>query len=123
MLVLYINFPYEKLYSKSFIFKSNTPNPCTYQCEKEESTIKNASIVNDELEEMKERYLWKGLDLQRYDVVEILPQFGKHAVIIMKCKEREDIKPWCVQYMQSGHYFATREELDEYMATRKWIRN
>lgn len=37
-----------------------------------------------------EKYLWKGLDLKRYSVVQIIPQDSKHAVIIIFSNDKND---------------------------------
>lgn len=65
------------------------------------------------------RYLWKGLNLNRYSVVKILPQNKSHAVIIMRNKDPAD-DHWCLEYRGSGHYFGTAEELTAYYRKRKF---
>lgn len=35
-------------------------------------------------------YLWKGLDLEKYEVINILPKSNKYAVIIMRCRNPAD---------------------------------
>ena len=62
-------------------------------------------------------YLWKGLDLQRYSVVRIVPQSKEHAVIIMYSNEPSDLR-WCLQYKGNGHYFASAKELMDYYCSR-----
>lgn len=63
------------------------------------------------------RYLWKGLDLQRYSVVRIIPQNKEHAVIIMYSNDPSD-PHWCLQYRGNGHYFATTKQLMDYYHSR-----
>lgn len=63
------------------------------------------------------RYLWKGLDLQRYSVVRIVPQDEDNAVIIMYSNDPSD-PHWCLQYRGNGHYFATAKQLMDYYCSR-----
>lgn len=65
------------------------------------------------------RFLWKGLDLIRYEPVEIIPQHKnvKNAVIIMRCRDDHD-HHWCVEYKGNGCYFTTFEEMAEYYYSR-----
>lgn len=65
------------------------------------------------------KYLWKGLNLQRYSVVRIIPQDSKYAVIIMLSKDKHD-PHWCLQYKGNGHYFDTIHQLIEYYHSRKF---
>ena len=64
------------------------------------------------------RYLWKGLNLNRYSVVRIIPQDAKHAVIIMFSNDRND-PHWCLQYKGNGHYFDTAQQLMDYFHSRR----
>ena len=68
------------------------------------------------------RYLHKGLNLDDFDVIDILPQNTRHAVIIMRNKNSEVPTPWCLQYCGNGHYFNSKEELDNYFKKRKFKR-
>lgn len=61
------------------------------------------------------RYLHKGLNLDDFDVIDILPQDRHYAVIIMKNKHSYAPKKWCLQYRGNGHYFDTEEELRAYL--------
>lgn len=63
------------------------------------------------------RYLWKGLNYDRYFVVKIIPQDEENAVIVMCSKDKED-PHWCLEYMGSGKYFDTVIELIEYYKSR-----
>jgi len=65
------------------------------------------------------RYLWKGLNLNRYSVVRIIPQDAKHAVIIMFSNDRND-PHWCLQYKGNGHYFDTAQQLMDYFHSRRF---
>ena len=66
------------------------------------------------------RYLYKGLNLDDFDVIDILPQDRHSAVIIMKNKHSYAPKKWCLQYRGNGHYFDTEEELNAYFKERKF---
>lgn len=66
-----------------------------------------------------DKYLWKGLDLNRYSVVRIIPQDAKHAVIIMFSNDRND-PHWCLQYKGNGHYFDTFQQLMNYFHSRRF---
>lgn len=68
------------------------------------------------------RFLHRGLALDDFDVVEILPQNTHHAVIVMHNKNSEAPTPWCLQYCGNGHYFETRDELDSYFKKRRFKR-
>lgn len=70
-------------------------------------------MANDDLS----RYLWKGLDLKRYSVVKIVPQDEHNAVIIMFSNDPND-PHWCMEYMGSGHYFDTIDQLLDYYYSR-----
>lgn len=63
------------------------------------------------------RYLWKGLDLERYAVFKIIPQDEDNAVIIMYSKDKGN-PHWCLEYLGNGHYFDTFGELAAYYASR-----
>ena len=62
-------------------------------------------------------YLWKGLDLERYSVVRIIPQDEDNAVIIMYSNDKDD-PHWCLEYMGGGHYFDTIDQLTDYYRSR-----
>lgn len=66
-----------------------------------------------------DKYLWKGLDLNRYSVVRIIPQDAQHAVIIMFSNDRND-PHWCLQYKGNGHYFDTFQQLMNYFHSRRF---
>lgn len=66
------------------------------------------------------RYLHKGLNLDDFTVVKIIPQDRHFAVIIMKNKDPYAPKKWCLQYRGNGHYFDTEEELNAYFKERKF---
>ena len=66
------------------------------------------------------KYLWKGLDYNRYFVVKIIPQDRHYAVIIMRNNDPYAPKKWCLQYRGNGHYFDTEEELNAYFKERKF---
>lgn len=68
-------------------------------------------------EEDLTRYLWKGLDLERYAVFRIIPQDEDDAVIIMYSKDEDD-RHWCLEYLGGGHYFSTFGELVDYYYSR-----
>ena len=63
------------------------------------------------------KYLWKGLDYNRYFVVKIIPQDEDNAVIIMCSKDKEN-HHWCLEYMGGGKYFNTIIDLIEYYNSR-----
>lgn len=65
------------------------------------------------------RYLWDGLNLNRYEVIRIIPQSRDHAVIVMRCRDEGD-HHWCLQYKGNGHYFDTAQQLMDYYASRKF---
>lgn len=71
----------------------------------------------DMQEEDLSRYLWKGLDLERYSVFKIIPQDEDNAAIIMYCNDKDN-PHWCVEYLGSGHYFSTFGELVNYYNSR-----
>ena len=70
-------------------------------------------MMNEDLS----RYLWKGLDLKRYSVAQIIPQDKEHAVIIMFSNDESD-PHWCLQYKGNGHYFDTFQQLMDYYHRR-----
>lgn len=63
------------------------------------------------------RYLWKGLDLERFEVLAIVPQSNGHATVIMH-EVAEGPMPWCVEYRGCGRYFASMEALRDYCQKR-----
>ena len=68
-------------------------------------------------EENLSKYLWKGLDCNRYFVVKIIPQDKDNAVIVMCSKDKEN-HHWCLEYMGGGKYFNTIIDLIEYYNSR-----
>jgi len=56
-----------------------------------------------------------------FDVIDIIPQNSRAAAIIMRDKRPRSVKPWCVQYRGNGHYFDTRQELDNYCHRRRFF--
>ena len=69
------------------------------------------------VDENLSRYLWKGLNLERYSVVKIIPQDETNAVIIMYSNDKND-PHWCLEYMGGGHYFDTAKQLMDYSYSR-----
>lgn len=69
------------------------------------------------VDENLSRYLWKGLNLERYSVVKIIPQDDTNAVIIMFSNDKND-PHWCLEYMGGGHYFDTAQQLMDYFHSR-----
>jgi hypothetical protein len=69
------------------------------------------------MEQEPSRYLWNGLDLDRYEVVDIIPKDAKNAVIIMRHLDPDD-RHWCIEYLGSGHYFDTWDEMVAYYCKR-----
>ena len=71
---------------------------------------------------MFEKYLHKGLNLERFSVVAIWPQPGekKYAVLLMLSRDIDDPAPWCVQYRGNGHYFSTVQEAFNYCVERRF---
>lgn len=63
------------------------------------------------------------LDYVNFEVIEIIPQSKRFAATIMRDKRADSVQPWCVQYGGGGHYFYTREDLDEYCRKRGWYKN
>lgn len=70
-------------------------------------------------DELIAHYLWKGLNLDMFKVLEILPQSGSDAAIIMKRKKGKHT-PWCVEYKGSGKYFDNEADLEAYIRARKF---
>ena len=68
----------------------------------------------------QERYLWKGLDLENFDVVQVLPQKKNEAAIILRRKNLDRGSLWCVAYRGSGYYFQTYAQMRTFCAARKW---
>ena len=64
-----------------------------------------------------EKFLWKGLNLERYSVVRIVPQDKENAVVIMYSNDPGD-PHWCLQYKGNGHYFTTATQLLDYYDSR-----
>jgi hypothetical protein len=60
------------------------------------------------------------LDYEHLEVIDIIPQDREFAAMIMRDQREDAYKPWCVQYRGGGHYFFTREELDDYCHSRKF---
>lgn len=70
---------------------------------------------------MQNKYLWDGLNLDRFAVIAIWPQSKEEVVILMRSRwPDDDPAPWCVQYRGNGHYFASAHEALEYCAGRKF---
>ena len=65
------------------------------------------------IDENLKRYLWSGLDYDRYEVIKIIPQTTNFAAIVMKSRNTIDT-PWCLEYRGTGHYFDTYEELQKF---------
>ena len=78
---------------------------------------KSSEDVKRMIPEELSRYLWEGLDLQRYTVVRIVPQDKDNAVVIMYSNDPND-PHWCLQYKGNGHYFASAKELMDYYCSR-----
>lgn len=71
--------------------------------------------------ERYERYLdGYRLDYEHFEVIDIIPQDNEFAATIMHDIRPDAVKPWCVQFRGNGHYFITREELDNYCHNRKF---
>lgn len=65
--------------------------------------------------------LWDGLDLDQFEVIDILPQSKKYAAIIMRDRSTEGegaLYPWCVEFAGNGRYFQTFDDLIRYCAGR-----
>ena len=71
--------------------------------------------------ENKKKYLHSGLALNRFEVMDILPQKNGKAVIIMLSKDAENVAPWYVQYCGSGKYFRRCGEMMKYISDRHFI--
>lgn len=65
------------------------------------------------IDENLKRYLWTGLDYERYEVIKIIPQTMNFTAIVMKSRNTTDT-PWCLEYCGTGHYFDTYEELQSF---------
>ena len=65
------------------------------------------------IDENLKRYLWSGLDYDRYEVIKSIPQTTNFAAIVMKSRNTIDT-PWCLKYCGTGHYFDTYEELQKF---------
>ena len=64
-----------------------------------------------------ERYLWKGLDLALFKVIQITLSGSGNPIVIMRRKE-PDNQPWCLEYRGNGHYFETEAQLKQYYTKR-----
>lgn len=71
------------------------------------------------------QFLWGGLDLKRFEVIQIFPTKkrglnGKPLGIILMHSRYplDDPAPWCVEYGGSGKYFPTKQGAQEYLKTR-----
>lgn len=85
-----------------------------------------------EYDKSLDKYLWKGLDLDRFAVLHIQPVSGRRwkrgvAVIVMKSRypwQRPDLTtaddpaPYCVEFGGGGHYFRTYDEMKAYYEGR-----
>ncbi|MBT9174038.1 MAG: hypothetical protein DDT21_02449 [Syntrophomonadaceae bacterium] len=76
-------------------------------------------VIKPDLQRYLQRY---ALDLENFEVIEVLPQSRRFAAVILRDKRPEAYKPWCVQNRGGGHYFFSRKELDKYCAWRGWLR-
>ena len=85
-----------------------------FSCDKLRQILKGGERME---EKELSKYLWKGLDYNRYFVIKIIPQDEDDAVIIMCSKDREN-HHWCLEYMGGGKYFNTVIELIEYYNSR-----
>lgn len=65
------------------------------------------------IDENLKRYLWTGLDYERYEVIKIIPQTMNFAAIVIKSRNTTDT-PLCLEYCGTGHYFDTYEELQKF---------
>lgn len=66
------------------------------------------------------KYLWKGLDLENFEVIKIIPQ--THPVIFMKDTRPHSKLKWCIEHKGNGHYFETYEDLLSYWTSSKMSR-
>lgn len=66
------------------------------------------------------KYLWKGLDLENFEVIKIILE--KYPVIFMKDKRPHSKMKWCIEYKGNGHYFETYEDLLNYWTCSKMSR-
>ncbi len=70
---------------------------------------------------MLKKFLWDGLNLDRFAVVAIWPQNRSEAVILMWSRwPVDDPAPWCVAYRGASHYFVTLAEAFSYCGDRKF---
>ena len=53
------------------------------------------------IDENLKRYLWSGLDYDRYEVIKIIPQTTNFAAIVMKSRNTIDTT-WCLEYWYIG---------------------
>lgn len=65
-----------------------------------------------------QHYLWKGLDLKRFEVLTIVPETAEEAVIVMWDRVKASKAPWCVEYRCSGKHFESLDLLNEYCKNR-----
>ena len=70
-------------------------------------------------------FLWDGLDLKRFEVIQIFPAKrrginGKPLGIILMHSRYpvDDPVPWCVEYGGGGKYSSTEQEVQEYLESR-----
>lgn len=82
--------------------------------------------VPDKRKRMEQnQFLWDGLDLKRFEVIQIFPtrkrgMNGKRlGIILMRSRyPLDDPAPWCVEYGGGGKYFSTEDEAWEYLKKR-----
>jgi len=60
------------------------------------------------------------LDHDNFEVIDIVPQDKELAVTVQHDRRRDAVKPWCVRYRGSGHYFSTLVELNNYCQGRRF---
>jgi hypothetical protein len=84
----------------------------------------NSVIARPKLKPELERYAHYldgyRLAYEHFEVIDIIPQDREFAATIMRDRRPNAYKPWCVQYRGGGHYFSTKEELDDYCHSRKF---
>ena len=68
----------------------------------------------------QKKYLWIGLDLDNFEVFQVLPQSSNEAAIIMRCKHPDWGKLWCIEHLGTGQYFDTYAQMLDYCAARQW---
>ncbi len=73
-----------------------------------------------EVNQEQEKYLWNGLDLENFEVIQVLPQSKNIAAIIMRCKHPDWGKLWCIEHRGTGRYFDTYGQMLNYCAARRW---